>query len=404
MKSLPNTPLPPTFGDPRPRRAAEREAGINFSSLDRTLIDEPVTEHSGPVPVVTRPVATGPLPGPVGVAVAEPNPAAVKALGTRRWITPVSLLIGVLTLAVLAEAGFIAVLMSRRTAAIAGTEGTIAIDTAPAGARVFVNDTDQGVTPLKLSLPAGAHRVAVVAGAERRELDATIAAGSFSTHRIEFAPASVTSAAGDLEIRTRPSGASVVIAGSSKGRTPLTIRGLQPGNHEVLLSLGGQQLRESVAVTPGATAQLSAAFPATSANRASGWVAITAPVELTILEQGQVIGTTRSARIMLPAGRHSLELVNERLGFRASRVVDVVDGKTATFTPELPRGTVSVNALPWAEVWLEERKVGDTPLANLSLRIGTHQLLFRHPSFGERRQDVTITAGAPARVSVDMRR
>ena len=65
---------------------------------------------------------------------------------------------------------------------------------------------------------------------------------------------------------------------------------------------------------------------------------------------------------------------------------------------------MSVNALPWAEVWIEGRKVGDTPLANLSLPIGNHHLIFRHPSLGERSQDVTITAGAPTRVSVDMRR
>ena len=117
-----------------------------------------------------------------------------------------------------------------------------------------------------------------------------------------------------------------------------------------------------------------------------------------------MLGTTRSPRIMVPAGRHTLELVNERLGFKTSRVLHVDDGKTASFTPELPNGTASVNALPWAEVWIADRKVGDTPLANLSLPIGNHQLVFRHPSLGERRQDVTITAGAATRVSVDMRK
>jgi hypothetical protein len=197
----------------------------------------------------------------------------------------------------------------------------------------------------------------------------------------------------------------VVVAGRPRGTTPLTVRDLTPGSHDVLINLAGQQLRESVTVQSGTIVQLSAAFPATGSNRASGWIAVSSSVELTILENGQVIGTTRTPRIMVLAGRHTLELVNERLGFRASRTVEVEEGSTAAVALELPKGTVSVNALPWAEVWVQDRKVGDTPLANLSLTIGTHQLLFRHPTLGERRQEVTITAaGAPARVSVDMRR
>ncbi len=315
-----------------------------------------------------------------------------------------------LVLVAMGEAVAIALLLQRQLVASAAGAGSLDIHTVPAGARVIVGETDRGATPLTLSLPPGTHRATLALGTERRAFSVDVAAGGTYVHHVEFAvsaaaaPAGTAGTTGALEIRTRPAGASVLMAGKARGRTPVTVTDLAPGTHDVVLNLGGKQLKEAVTVEAGVTATLSAAFPSTSPSRASGWIAIASPVELTILEGGQVLGTTRSPKIMVPAGRHSLELVNERLGFRTSRVVEVDDGKTARFTPELPKGSVSVNALPWAEVWIEDRKVGDTPLANLSLPIGNHHLIFRHPSLGERRQDVTITAGAPTRVSVDMRR
>ena len=36
--------------------------------------------------------------------------------------------------------------------------------------------------------------------------------------------------------------------------------------------------------------------------------------------------------------------------------------------------------------------------------VGTHEVIFRHPQFGEQRITATVTATAPARLSVDMRK
>ena len=49
-------------------------------------------------------------------------------------------------------------------------------------------------------------------------------------------------------------------------------------------------------------------------------------------------------------------------------------------------------------------RAGDTPIGNLQTAIGRHEVVFRHPDLGESRHTVTVTASAPARVSVDMRK
>jgi hypothetical protein len=127
-------------------------------------------------------------------------------------------------------------------------------------------------------------------------------------------------------------------------------------------------------------------------------------VEMQVFEDGRLLGTTRTDRIMVAAGRHRLDLVSEALGFRATRVVQVPPGRVTPLAIELPRAPVSINAQPWAEVWIDNERVGETPLANVQVPIGPHEIVFRHPELGEKRHAVTITLGAPARVTIDMRK
>ena len=71
---------------------------------------------------------------------------------------------------------------------------------------------------------------------------------------------------------------------------------------------------------------------------------------------------------------------------------------------DLPRAPLSVNAVPWAQVSVDGRAIGDTPIGNSMETIGRHEVVFRHPELGERRASVLVTLKGPARVSVDMRR
>jgi hypothetical protein len=106
---------------------------------------------------------------------------------------------------------------------------------------------------------------------------------------------------------------------------------------------------------------------------------------------------------MVAAGRHELDFVSESLGYRASRVVQVAPGKIAALALDLPQGVINLNAAPWAEVWIDGRRVGDTPIGNLSIAIGPHEVVFKHPQLGEKRHAISVSLGAPVRLSVDMK-
>ena len=157
------------------------------------------------------------------------------------------------------------------------------------------------------------------------------------------------------------------------------------------------------AVTTPAPAPAAAVVPA-AAPVATGWVTITAAHDLTVSESGAFLGTSRGGRIRLPVGVHQLEFVNETIGYRSTRTVQVRNNAGAAVTVEFPNGTLSLNASPWAEVIVDGKSVGETPIGNLSVSLGSHDVVFRHPELGEKRMTATVTTTGPTRLSADLRK
>jgi serine/threonine-protein kinase len=94
-------------------------------------------------------------------------------------------------------------------------------------------------------------------------------------------------------------------------------------------------------------------------------------------------------------------LENESVGFRDVRTVEVIPGKITPVAVTLPNGEISINARPWAEVFVDGNRVGETPVSQLSLPLGVHEVVFRHPDLGERRVSVVVKIGATGRAFTD---
>jgi hypothetical protein len=140
---------------------------------------------------------------------------------------------------------------------------------------------------------------------------------------------------------------------------------------------------------------------AAAAAEEAGSLQLETPFQLEVFEEGVRLGTS-DAPIVLAAGRHQLELANLDYAFRGRQVVDVRPGRGTRVTARLPSGLANINATPWAEVWIDGTRAGDTPLGNLSLTIGPHEVVFRHPQLGEQTRTLVVTAGAATRLSVEM--
>jgi PEGA domain-containing protein len=85
-------------------------------------------------------------------------------------------------------------------------------------------------------------------------------------------------------------------------------------------------------------------------------------------------------------------------------VVDVRGGQVVPLEVSLPNGRLSINATPWAEVWIDGKSVGETPLGNLSVPLGEHEIVFRHPQFGELRRTAIVRLDVVTRVTANLQR
>ncbi|MBA3639154.1 MAG: PEGA domain-containing protein [Acidobacteria bacterium] len=275
--------------------------------------------------------------------IAPPAPSSQRSI--KKWIAAAA------TVVVLATAGVASYKMLGREATPA--MATLSVQSNPAGVPVFVDGVERGSTPARITLAPGPHILELRRGVPR-VIPVTLTAGAEVSQYLEFAETPVV----------------------SEAETP-------PVNPE--------------------PAPVAAAPPAATGAPLAGWISAKLPFTVEIREKGNLLGTNDADRLMLASGSHLLQFVNQSLGYEETRTVQVVAGRVTPISLALPKGTINLNASPWAEVWLDGVRVGETPIGNLSVPIGAHEIVFRHPQFGEKRHAVSVTAGVPVRISVEMK-
>jgi hypothetical protein len=384
-----------------------------------------VAPGTSPVSAAPPPLALAPPPGPAPAVPTQPRitppstgarsdevPARVTPPSTRTQLTWLG--IGVAALLVIGV-GLYQYLSMRDTAAAAPAPATLSIDSTPAGAAVAIDGAPRGKTPLRLELSEGAHALDVTSGGSTKHIPLTLVAGTVTAHTLEFAvtPAAAAIADSAIEIRSEPQGGRVLVDGVARGVTPIVVTGLTAGRHDVQVSgpfrtvtravnvAAGQQVRLVVTPARTETPETSGTPKPTRGSAETGYVTIQSPIVLRVVRNGDFVGTSEDGRLSLPAGSQVIGLENESVGFRDVRTIDVAGGKVTVVPVTLPNGSISINARPWAEVFVDGQRVGETPVSQYSLPIGIHEILFRHPDQGERKVSVVVKIGATGRAFTD---
>ena len=293
-----------------------------------------------------------------------------------------------------------------RPLAVEAAGAAVTVESDPQGAQVSLAGVRLGVTPLTVPVAPGNHTFEVAHGERTTFLRVSAREGAPVVHHVKFdISPSASLRPASLRVVTEPSRLRVLLDGKPIGVSPVLATDLQPGRHRIQVVGGKTTLERAVDLHAGEAASVivSAAVAPAHSGPAAGWLTVTSPVTLQIVEGGSLIGTSETAKLLLPAGKHDLRLANESLGIAERRTVQIAAGATASIKVQVPETPVSINALPWAEVWVDGSRIGETPIANHRLRVGRHEVLFRHPQLGERRQNVIVSLNAPARISVDLR-
>jgi hypothetical protein len=315
---------------------------------------------------------------PAGVAPTEPVPDR-RTPGTRLAVP----LVGLLMVLVLTLAGVRAWSTAATSSAVAVRTGTVDMTSLPGGAAVTIDGQARGVTPLHLSLTAGPHLAEVTSDGVRSSLLLTVEPDVALRQHVAFA----------LGTSPLPTVGASPPASAAANAAPVPV-----GEHRVV-GIEGTGASPAGAAPVGAAG--TAAGGAAAAAPEIGWAQITVPIEIVLSERGRVIPPNASGRFRLTPGYHDLDVTNSTLDFRSTLGLTVAAGRTTRAVVGLPSGSVSINALPWANVSIDARAIGVTPIGNLSIPIGLHEVIWRHPEFGERRQTITVTERAPVGVGMD---
>ena len=439
----------PASASPAPAPVARAAAAPIVPGQTPARVQQPAPPAVKPhVPVPPAPVAVAPTPAPVSVprspvasstpakvpgpAAPSPRPASpppppppaatmterLRAVagaysvddsetgekhGTPWWRQPRVAAAAVVLVALVGGGA----LLSRSSLPSASAEapGTLTVTTNPAGVPVVIDGEPRGVTPLTLELAPGRHELRLAAnGGNARVIPLTITAGGTVSQSIELPTAGPQT--GQLTVRTEPSGARVTIDGMAQGQTPLTLEGLTPGNHTVVLANDVSSVTHEVMVQPGATASLVVPMSSTPQDApVSGWISVSAPAEV------QVYRRHTAPRDEPQRSHHGVGGASRaRHRERGTRLPSYTRRHRCAGT-----GCRRFGSNGRKDRWRSTRSRGPTsgstatasarrPIGNVSVPIGSHEIVFRHPQLGEQVVRATVTAGQAAKVSVDMRK
>ena len=206
-------------------------------------------------------------------------------------------------------------------------------------------------------------------------------------------PGTANATTGSLHVSSTPPGARVTVDGKARGVTPLDLRDVRPGRHEVTLASDAGSVTRTVAVSANATATIDESI-------FSGFAAVYAPFDVIITEQGRPLTADDRHQIMLPPGPHDLRFENRTLVYETVKQVTIEPGQVTVIQLKPDPSPLTVTASEPAEVWLDGARLGETPLNAAPIPLGIHDIVVKRAAGGERRYTVTVGA-RPVVLKVD---
>ena len=216
------------------------------------------------------------------------------------------------------------------------------------------------------------------------QLPRLLESGNTSAATSQPAPTASAKTTGTLNILSAPEGTRVLVDGSVRGLTPLSIDDIPVGRHVVVLESPSGVVQRSVTVAADKVTEVNESIVA-------AFVTILSPFEVSITEGTRTFRPDDHNEITLAAGPHDLRLTNRRLMFEDRRHVDLAPAERLTISVTPPQSTVSVTASEPAEVWVDGARVGQTPLADHVVELGSHEILVKRADGGERRVTAMVT-------------
>lgn len=384
---------PPTTETPayRPGESASVRGEFSPADVGSTKYIEPVELFGHFDQGTAEPVDEG--PGVVARAVAflktlkdVKKPEALDSIGPSivKWLPKAAVVAVVLTIGATGRAYWLKTVSAPKV-------GVAVLESLPSGSQVSVDGKLMGTTPLTATLASGTHRVDFKYRGKSRTIDVVVTQGGRTSELIDWSAKTV----GRLLVNSDPAGAHILVDNVSRGVTPLTLDDVPLGVHTVVFESGGGSIKRSVTIKGEEQASLSETiYP--------GWLKVFAPFDITISEGSKVLRMDDRDQVMLPAGAHDIRFENRALGYQEMRHVEIRPGTTAPLSIVPPQSTLTLRTSAPADVLIDGVSVGETPLTDHVIQLGTRDILLKSAA-GFRRLSIVVTV-KPVVLNIDLSR
>jgi hypothetical protein len=217
------------------------------------------------------------------------------------------------------------------------------IETEPLGAKIWIDGNYRGLSDkdtVFYSFETGPHLVRLeLDGYEPYEVVKTVSEGASELVYHKFKPIPTT---GQIDFASTPTGADIILDGRNVGKTPYTLRDVEPGEYTVIIRHRGyNDWTGRVNVEVGKLSEVKAELVPSDTTIS----VTTVPAGFELYIDGVDVGTTPYSGT-ISQGRHDIRI--EKLGFRTIEETLIIgyEGADLTYVPEttIPEAIAEVEA------------------------------------------------------------
>jgi len=285
--------------------------------------------------------------------------------------------------------------------------GTLLV-TSDQGGEVYVDGIRKDAAPAIIpGIAAGDHVVEVrKEGAQPWRQTVTVVAGQQAKVAASFAPATPAVAGSSLRLISNEPDVEVYVDGEDKGRAPVTVSDVKPGEHIVgARKKAFKPQEQTVRVAAGENAIVNFRMEAAPPDRPHATLKVQSTIpNAEVFLDGSSLGRAPVDRGDLDPGKHYV--VVHRDGFTDfKREVILVENQSVALVADLSAtGGLRVLSTPeGAEVRIDGELIGKTPVSRESVPAGDHVVEFRLAGYYDHKENMKVDGGREKVFSVDLK-
>ncbi len=211
--------------------------------------------------------------------------------------------------------------------------GILSIDSEPKEAKVYINDTFKGLTPLKLTLNIGNYKVRLLKENYKEIIqDTKIEENKTTELKFTLEPLTQVAKNGTLEVTSTPDKAKVYINNDYKGDTPLTLK-LNIGTYNLKITKSGyQDYTDTIKIEENKILKISPKLSKLSTTppttKKIGYLSVNSnPPYADVYIDDKSIGKTPIKSYELNEGSYTIRIMKD--GYNEfTKKIDITNGKT----------------------------------------------------------------------------